>query len=658
MSTNKEKLIKNNQDLNNIKTQVHNLPEYLDTSDATATASDMEQGKTAYVNGQKVTGTLITVYRTGSIAQSITSDNQGVGFVMKTYAKNIYNKNAEITVTAQKTELAPVIGATASKIKKDEVICGVTGTYEGTDTSDANATASDILDSKTAYVDGQKIQGLITVYDSGCIQALEVNVDEYIPNEGVFGNVLLGSSLEHGLYISPSDAMEVKMDEYPLRVALGVSAEKIKRGETILGVAGTCDGIDTSDATAIAGNIQTGKTAYVNGQKITGNIPTSASGSITFPANKVIVLPNNTLRGESGSIPNQLFKGGAAAITMPFGDVATAIGLTADVIKKDVTILGITGTYDGTEPAPTILIPPSAAVAFDWYTLGDLIEQQLTAEEKAKVIPTESSNTLFTLNLGVGDNNKVFGLMFDANYEPYIYCNGFLFPIDTHGYEFNASSTVQDLIDGLKHVQEYDFGICEGLINLTHYDNYNIILNLEDGTSKTITVGQEFIHFLNNPRVFNIKEGELAEFNLEVIKNALSQQLTTAEKAKNIIVDDCQDLSIAFGTAYAAEPSPFTNETAGISINYSSDAIEVCAAGEKYFSLTNACCIDIPQTLTAQGLIDLLDDFPASVTASAYFDVNIVLAQQIVSEDFVDGFTLFFEDGTSKFITIDEDIIL
>ena len=51
-----------------------------------------------------------------------------------------------------------------------------------------------------------------------------------------------------------------------------ITAGNIKNGVSILGVTGSYQGTDTSDATAIADNIMRGKTAYVNGQKITGTL--------------------------------------------------------------------------------------------------------------------------------------------------------------------------------------------------------------------------------------------------------------------------------------------------------------------------------------------------------------------------------------------------
>ena len=48
--------------------------------------------------------------------------------------------------------------------------------------------------------------------------------------------------------------------------------ENLKQGITVMGVAGTLKNLDTSDATATSNDILYPKTAYVNGQKITGGI--------------------------------------------------------------------------------------------------------------------------------------------------------------------------------------------------------------------------------------------------------------------------------------------------------------------------------------------------------------------------------------------------
>ena len=115
------------------------------------------------------------------------------------------------------------------------------GTAVFYDTTGATAASGDILTGKSAFIGNGFVAGSMS------------------NNGAVSGSI----SKADGTYTIPAGFHN------------GKGAVRIsKAGVTILGVSGTSSVVDTGDATAAAGTIISGKTAYVNGTKVTGSLTT------------------------------------------------------------------------------------------------------------------------------------------------------------------------------------------------------------------------------------------------------------------------------------------------------------------------------------------------------------------------------------------------
>lgn len=167
-----------------------------DTSDATATEEDIARNKTAYVQGKKITGKLyeyvkgkkLEMWVSAGGSQYLIVNKRGYICISMPHELNdeILRIGCTIELGADPSLFGDAVAADVAKGKTMTSAAGlkVVGTNTNdADTSDANATASDIAKGRTAYVQGAKVTGKLTEYLAGETLSYYTSGDEEITIE-------------------------------------------------------------------------------------------------------------------------------------------------------------------------------------------------------------------------------------------------------------------------------------------------------------------------------------------------------------------------------------------------------------------------------------------------------------------------------------------
>jgi hypothetical protein len=205
-------------------------------ADATAVAGDIKAPATAYGSaGTKLTGTMLDK----------AANNVEVADLAGTLIPaGSYNGSGKAILSA--AEIAKCI---TGNIKAGITLLGVAGKTEVVDTVTGDAANGDILASKIAFVAGTQRTG--TMVDRGTVST---------DISAVATEVTIAAGKHSG-----SGVVKIAAAEQAKLIA-----GNIRAGQTILGVAGDTNVVDTTSGDAAATEIKVGKKAWVDGAEVTG----------------------------------------------------------------------------------------------------------------------------------------------------------------------------------------------------------------------------------------------------------------------------------------------------------------------------------------------------------------------------------------------------
>lgn len=272
---------------------------YQDVSSTTAAAGDVLTGKVFVTStGVVTTGTMANI---GAVSKVLTAAEPSYT-VPKGYHSGTGTVSIETeTKTATPTKAQQTVSPTEGKVLSSVTVNAIPEQY--VDTSDATATAAQILDGATAYVDGELVEG--TMPNNGAVtETLDAATTSYTVPAGY-----------HSGTGTVSVSLETK-SATPTKSPQTISPSKGKLLSSV-SVAAIPDAYqNVTGVTATAADVLTGK-AIVNaaGETVQGSMPNNGAVNGSFDG----------LTTTSYTVPAGYTSGGSVSLTSAIEEALAAI---------------------------------------------------------------------------------------------------------------------------------------------------------------------------------------------------------------------------------------------------------------------------------------------------------------------------------------------